>query len=158
MVNNVQPVQALSRGVHDILCLNQKSFGLVPQFSHVVKLKAILTRHLICILKILLKNWKAPFTLFLNAVCKSYAQVLCNIREQVLTRNKKVVEFNIFQVTFEVLQEMLKAISQIWDLPVTVFRSGAAGMEERGLGVIGAEFSQGRIFFFTQMHKVLEQL
>lgn len=158
MVNNVPSVQVLSRGVHDILCLNRKSFDLVPQFSYVVKLKAILTRHLICILKILLKNRKAAFTLFLNAVCKSYTQVLSNIREQVLTRNKKVVEFNIFQVTFKVLQEMLKAISQIWGLPDTVFRSGAAGMEERGLGVIGAEFAQGRIVFFTQMQKVLEQL
>lgn len=45
-------------------------------------------------------------------------------------------------MALKVLQQQLEAITQVAGLPLAVPGPGAAGVEESGLGVVGAELGQ----------------
>ena len=63
--------------------------------------------------RFLLKYGKALITLLLDAVSQVFAHLLARAGEQVMTGDEEVAEFTVSQVVFEILQEHMKAATQI---------------------------------------------
>ena len=86
-------------------------------------------------------------------VCKIIAGLNTDRAEKVMLGNEEIWQCFILQVSHEILQQKLEAIVKIGEPPLAITSSLCAGMQESGLGVVGAEL---RVFVLEFPQKVLQ--
>lgn len=91
------------------------------------------------LVKLSFENRKALVAFLPDATSQAVALVPAETGEQVLGWDEEVVEYTLFQMGHKVLQKQAETLAQTRGPPVRVFSSGAAGVEQRGFGVIGTK-------------------
>ena len=91
-------------------------------------------------------------------VCKIIAGLNTDRAEKVMLGNEEIWQCFTLQVSHEILQQKREAVVEIGEPPFAIASSLCAGMQESGLGVVGAELGQLlRVFVLEFPKKVLQQ-
>ena len=107
--------------------------------------------------KIFFENWEPVVEFIFYTGRKIIAGLNTDRAEKVMLGNEEIWQCFTLQVSHEILQQKREAVVEIGEPPFAIASSLCAGMQESGLGVVGAELGQLlRVFVLEFPQKVLQ--